>query len=162
MWRQGHNVRDAKEWSLYAKLQGHTLNVAHVAWSPDSKLLASASYDGTIIVWNLQLKRAVRTLHAAADPAETNPQVKGVVWDPVGRFLAAQSDDNTLTVWETRNWEVLARVKAPFQSAPQDAFSTRCDWSPDGLVLVVRTLCLLLVCLPLLTLFSLSLSLLRE
>ena len=36
-----------------ASLIGHTAGVSHVAFSPDGKMLISASYDGTILLWNL-------------------------------------------------------------------------------------------------------------
>jgi len=43
----------AQEPKLRATLKGHTDAVVAVAFSPDSKTLASASYDGTLKLWNM-------------------------------------------------------------------------------------------------------------
>jgi WD40 repeat protein len=49
-----------KLWSILsqkeiATLRGHTKLVKCIAFSPDSKCLASASYDNTVKIWNVEL-----------------------------------------------------------------------------------------------------------
>lgn len=34
-------------------LQGHTLSIQEIAFSPDGTTLASLSYDGTILFWEI-------------------------------------------------------------------------------------------------------------
>ena len=48
--------------------------------------------------------------------------VKGVCWDPVGEFLATSSDDRSVKVWRTRDWELEAEVKKPFEESPGTFF----------------------------------------
>ena len=85
---------------------GHNNNITDLAWSPDGTLLASASLDNTVVVWDAASGHRVRTL------AQHENYVKGVAWDPVGSFLAAQSDDRSVRVWRCEDW-------APFGCAAE-------------------------------------------
>ena len=46
-------LRDVATGTQIASFAGHTAGVSHVAFSPDGSTLMSASYDGTILLWNL-------------------------------------------------------------------------------------------------------------
>lgn len=49
----GAGVWDAATGETVAHLSGHTLDVRQVAFSPDGSLLATASWDGSILLWQL-------------------------------------------------------------------------------------------------------------
>jgi len=56
-------------WNVHTRnpiaiLKGHTDNVEAAAFGPDNTMLATASYDGTIRLWNIRNRRSVRTLTA--------------------------------------------------------------------------------------------------
>jgi WD40 repeat protein len=43
---------DSKEWCCIATLDdGHSKTIRHLAWSPQGNLLASASFDGSTVIW---------------------------------------------------------------------------------------------------------------
>lgn len=54
-----------------AQLEGHSGDVADVAFSPDGKYLASASYDKTICLWDRATRKEVRRYRGHEGPVTT-------------------------------------------------------------------------------------------
>jgi hypothetical protein len=77
---------------LLRELRGHTDQVRAVAFSPDGRTLASASYDETIRVWNLA-DGSSRELRGHTC------RVYAVAFSPDGRTLTSWSGDNYTRVW---------------------------------------------------------------
>ncbi|MEG4419922.1 WD40 repeat domain-containing protein, partial [Microcoleus sp. LAD1_D5] len=101
-------------------LAGHSEGVISVAFSPDGKTLASASYDGTIKVWNLQSQKPIATL------AGHSEGVISVAFSPDGKTLASASDDKTIKVWNLQSQKPIATLAGHSTSVESVAFS------PDG------------------------------
>ena len=79
---------------LLATLAGHTDRVVGVVFSPDGKLVVTASRDGTARVWDKQSGRLLRTLDHPA------PLV-GVALSPDGRTIATMDADGVIRLWDT-------------------------------------------------------------
>jgi len=119
-------------WKVAHQLRGHTNNVTDVAWAPDNALLASASLDNTVVVWDAATGGRVARLEGHKS------YVKGVAWDPVGTYLASQADDASVIIWRVDGWSVTQRVTSPFQGGTvSSSFSLRLSWLPDGAALAV-------------------------
>ncbi len=74
----------------------HPVTVLAVAWSPDSKRIASGSRDRTVQVWNASNGDMQFHLDHGRD-------VETVAWSPDGNRIASGSDDQTACVWDASN-----------------------------------------------------------
>ena len=64
-----------------------------IAFSPDSRLLASGSEDHTIKLWDVASGNKVRTLSGHSD------SVNCVAFSPDGRWLASGGADANVLLW---------------------------------------------------------------
>jgi WD40 repeat protein len=104
-------------------LSGHRHYVFSVAFSPDGKLLASGSWDGTIKLWDTATGRELRTLSGYTG------YVRSVAFSPDGKILASGSDDNTIKLWDVATWTELRTLSGHTGGVGSVAFS------PDGRIL---------------------------
>ena len=79
---------------------GHTGAVMSVAFSPDGKTLASASWDNTIKLWDTATGQELRTLTGHTY------WVAAVAFSPDGKTLASGGWDKTVKVWDVATGEL--------------------------------------------------------
>ena len=83
--------------TLKHTLQGHMERVTGVAFSSDSKLLVTCSWDKTIQLWDLS---SMQRRHIFQGHTEG---VNAVVFNPDNTLIASGSDDNTICLWNVKN-----------------------------------------------------------
>jgi hypothetical protein len=79
--------------------------VTSLAFSPDSRRLASASRDGTAKIWSLDTKRPLITLVQSAE-------VLSVAFSPDGRRLATGTSANSVHLWNTADGKAIRVLPA--------------------------------------------------
>jgi GTPase SAR1 family protein len=105
---------------LLHTLPGHEERINEIAWSPDGEMLASASFDGTIRIWNAQSGELLRTLKYHRSFAYS------VAWSPDGQMLASSSINKTISIWRAQSGDLLRTFKGHSSTVYEVA------WSPDG------------------------------
>jgi WD40 repeat protein len=103
-------------------LDGHTGYCVSIHFSKDGTLLASASRDGTAIVWSARTWQAVHTLR--------NPEGDTYVWDtafsPDPRHLAMAVQSGNVLLWDVATGKLLETLTGHSNTVTAVAFS------PDG------------------------------
>jgi len=84
-----------EDWKLAGTLGGHTDVISSIAFSLDGKLLASASFDKTVHIWDVATHKPVQSFTGHSD------FVYSVAFSPDGQWLASASKDRTVRLFET-------------------------------------------------------------
>jgi WD40 repeat protein len=101
-------------------LGGHSNLLVTVAWSPDGKRLATASWDKTARIWDAGTGKEQLSLTSHTD------RLQVVAWSPGGEQLATGSNDRTAKIWDAGTGKEL------FTLSGHTGEVWRTDWSPDG------------------------------
>src|SRR5205814_1148580 len=78
-----------------------------LAWSPQWNILASASEDNTIRIWDAETGQQKRILEGHTD------LINSVCFSHDGFFLASKSQDGSVHLWRIDTWEPIIILKEP-------------------------------------------------
>jgi ribosome assembly protein 4 len=101
------------------RLTGHGKPVTLVQFSPDGRLIASASFDKNIKIWSCNGKY-LGTLRGHVG------EVYQIAWSSDSRLLVSGSKDSTLKVWNIKT----LKLDFDLPGHADEVYSV--DWSPDG------------------------------
>lgn len=120
---------DIEIWNVVSSLRSHVLRghsdtSTAVAFSPDDTLLASASFDETIRLWNWRANQEIRIVESGLSRA--------LAFSPDGQLLASggSAKDNAIKIWNVKNGS-LVRTLQGHQGGVRSV-----TFSPDGQYLI--------------------------
>jgi WD40 repeat protein len=112
--------------ALLRTFTGHTAGIGASAWSPDSRYLATASYDQTARVWDAATGRLI------GRPLPHLAWLSHLEFSPDGRLLATACRDGTVRLWDP----LTSEPKSP--PLPQNGTAETVRFTRDGKCFVVR------------------------
>lgn len=90
---------------LYHTLEGHSLEIVCLAFSPQSSHAVTASMDKTAILWDTMTGARVSQL------AEHTGELVSVAFDAQGSLLLTGSFDHTARLWDVRTGRCVHRFE---------------------------------------------------
>ncbi|XP_065057625.1 chromatin assembly factor 1 subunit B-like [Rhopilema esculentum] len=148
------DVVNKEKWVVHKMLRrGHLEDIYDLAWSPDGKQLISGSVDNSAIIWDVSKGHFTNIIK------DHKHYVQGVCWDPRGQYVVTHSSDRTCRVYslsKNRCVQTIHKSSFPvsvptedgknhktsklFMDETMQSFFRRCQFSPDGLLLVLPVL----------------------
>ncbi|MDM8560393.1 WD40 repeat domain-containing protein [Candidatus Parabeggiatoa sp. HSG14] len=92
-------------------LRKHEDWVNSIAFSPNGRILASASEDRTIKLLNVSTGEELRTLKKSWWQKGHFAPVRTIAFSPDGRILASGSDDNTIKLWNVNTGKLIRNLQ---------------------------------------------------
>ncbi len=113
-------VWDARTGKKTAALKGHEHEITAGAFSPDGRVIVTASADSTVRIWDPATGEQQRVLRAHRGP------VRALSFSQDGSWLVTAGDDGTARIWDAQTWQewlTLTGHTGPVYAA---------EFSPDG------------------------------
>ena len=106
--------------------RGHTDAMISLAVQPQGEVIATGSYDRSILLWDAHDGRLLGELSGH------HGSVNALDFHPRGRWLASAAEDKTVKLWDVSRQQRLATLSEPTQSQTAVAFHPEGQWLVAG------------------------------
>ena len=113
-----YNVRELRSF------RGHNSVIMAVSFSPDGKIIASASFDKTIKLWQVSTGKLLTTLDGHQE------RLWSLRFSPDGKTLASSSYDSTIKLWNVADGTLIKTIFGHNKTQVRSV-----DFSPNGKLL---------------------------
>ncbi|XP_074598398.1 notchless protein homolog 1 [Brevipalpus obovatus] len=103
-----------------ARMTGHQQLINDVKFSPDTRIIASASFDKSIKIWDGRTGKYLTSLRGHVQA------VYQIAWSADSRLLVSGSADSTVKVWDMST----RKLQQDLPGHADEVYAV--DWSPDG------------------------------
>lgn len=103
-----------------ARMTGHQALINDVKFSPNGRLIASASFDKSVKLWDGTTGKFLAAFRGHVS------SVYQVAWSADSRLMCSGSSDSTLKVWNLKTKKILGDLPGH----ADEVYAV--DWSPDG------------------------------
>ena len=135
-----YNIRvwNVESGEVIHTIEEHTSTVEGVAFNPDATQFASVSWDGRLILWDMETGEIVRELggengaHGFTiddNDAIIPNQVHSVDFHPNGEWLVSSGQDGSIILWDIATGEEIRRFQGHESSV------SKVEFNPDGTML---------------------------
>ncbi|XP_014488330.1 PREDICTED: coronin-7 isoform X2 [Dinoponera quadriceps] len=115
-------------------IEAHTDKIYLIKFHPlASNVLASASYDMAVKIWDLLLLSSADTIIAKFTLTGHTDQIFSLAWSPCGQYLASTCKDGKLRIYKPRSSDVPVKEG----KGPVGTRGARVIWALEGKYLVV-------------------------
>ncbi|CAL4131942.1 unnamed protein product, partial [Meganyctiphanes norvegica] len=123
-WQVGDTFQEVS----YSPLCGHKYGINSVSFSPFGSKLASASTDGSTIIWDVKTGDRLCTLQPSSEAA-----IRVCAFSPNSALLATGGDDDMAAVWDVSTLSLLRKVQGDEYTV------TSVSFTPDSAYLATGT-----------------------
>lgn len=102
------------------RMTGHQQLINQVRFSPDTRTIASCSFDKSVKLWDGKTGKFITTLRGHVS------RVYQVAWSADSRLLCSSSADSTLKLWDMQTKKLMFDLPGH----ADEVYAL--DWSPDG------------------------------
>uniref|UniRef100_H3DN87 WD repeat and HMG-box DNA-binding protein 1 n=1 Tax=Tetraodon nigroviridis TaxID=99883 RepID=H3DN87_TETNG len=126
-------VVEVSDSSRQKTLRGHEAPVLSVAFDPKDDYLASASCDGSVVVWNIEEQTQVKSwpLTQKANDVSSAKSLCRLAWQPGAAEFLAVPVETKVNLYERGSWEHVSTLSDDLITQPVNVVA----WSPCGQLL---------------------------